>query len=149
MKKKENYNSIFQTKFQEISGLIREDPNNEELYQKLGILYLKYKEHESAESAYTKALKINPENPWTYLYFGNLYFAKNEFGKAVEWFTKAINRIPDNPCPYWCLAEVYEKLGRWYLADKYFQKAVDVDPGDFEANKKLEDWIDRNTPIYK
>lgn len=148
MNKSENYHSIFKEKFRNISEMIRNDPEDEELYQKLGILYMKYKDYESAEGAYKKALQLNPDNPWTYLYFGNLHYAKNNISKAIEWFKEASRRIPDNACPFWCLAEAYEKSDQWYMADKYFIKAVDVDPSDAEAVKKLEDWLDRNEVIY-
>ena len=149
MKISNSYNSIFQKKFRSISEGIRNDPNNEELYQNLGALYVKYNEYESAEVAYKKAMKLNPENPWTYLYFGNLCYAKNETSKAIEWFTEATRRLPDNSCPFWCLAEAYEKKGQWYLADKYFHQAVDVNPNDSEAVKKLEDWLDRNELTFR
>ncbi|MGI8980620.1 MAG: tetratricopeptide repeat protein [Pirellulaceae bacterium] len=123
--------------------LIERRPDDTELFQELGKLYLKQGELDEAKAVYEKSLELDPRDPWTHLFLGNWYNSQNDFASAIKPFSHAATLMPDCAVPFWCLAEAYEKQGRTELADAHYRRAVEVEPSNKLARTKLKAWRER------
>ena len=124
--------------------LVERRPDDAELFQELGKLYLKQGKLYEGKAAYEKSLELDPRDPWTHLFLGNWYYSQNDFASAIKPFSHAATLMPDCAVPFWCLAEAYEKQGRGELADSHYRRAVEAEPSNKLARTKLKAWRERS-----
>lgn len=79
---------------EDILALLREQPNDVDLYQRLGGLYFKQRDLHKAWRAYMQALRLNPDDPFTCLFFGNLLSICDDKRWAWELFEHAAEVAP-------------------------------------------------------
>ena len=125
---------------EEALELIVKNPEDPYLHQTLGGLYFRRGDLMEAWHAYMDALKLDPDDPFTCLYFGNLLTICDDKGYAMELDRHAAKNAPDLPVVHWCMANLYRDLQQFDDADKAYRLAVAVDPGDKQAQEKLEEW---------
>ena len=70
------------------------DPQNANLYYRLGGIYKEMGDYESAISAFTKAMELAPDiiNPYEEL--GNIYVHLNDVETAKYYYSKGIEAVP-------------------------------------------------------
>lgn len=127
---------------EEVLALIEDRPTDGELYQLLGVLYMKAHRLEEARAAYEQALALGPDDPFTHLYLGNWLWTIGERREALKRFKHAAELLPDEAVVYWCQGDVLRAMGRFRVAEAMFKKAVRVDPNDPEAQRKLSKWYE-------
>lgn len=125
---------------EEVLALLRERPDDAELYQQLGDLYFEQRELMKAWHAYMQSLRLNPDDAWTCLKFGTLLTICDDKKYARELFDRAIELDPDLAVAHWCSANLHRKQGEYELAERAYERAVEVDPNDEQAREKLVEW---------
>lgn len=128
------------TTVEEVLALLKERPDDAELYQQLGDLHFMQRELMEAWQAYMQSLRLNPDDPWTCLKFGTLLTLCDDKKYARELFDSAIELDPELAAAHWCSGDLYRKQGENELAEWAFEQAVEVDPDDEQAREKLAEW---------
>lgn len=132
--------NIEPTSVEEAVSLLKERPDDAELYQQLGDLYFKQRDLMEAWQAYMQSLRLNPDDPWTCMKFGTLLTLCNDTRNARELFDLAIELQPGLAAAHWCSANLYRRQGEYPLAERAYERAVEVDPGNEQAQAKLDEW---------
>jgi tetratricopeptide (TPR) repeat protein len=76
---------------------LHEDPENLQLYNRLGIALRQQQKHQEALDCYQKALKVDPKSDKIYFNLGILYFDLGDKDKSLEAFKKALKLRPNFP----------------------------------------------------
>ena len=97
---------------------VRLNPNNEYIYNKLGIAYSRLQFYTEAGDAFTRSIGLNPKYPYSYNNLGSVYFALDNKKKAESYFRKAISIKNDD-------ASFHINLGTLYFETKKFQKGLE------------------------
>ena len=124
----------------ELLERIDAEPSNAELFQSLGLLYLKQGMMEKARDAYDRSLELDPCDAWTHLYLGNWHYALDQFQDAIDCFEYAQRLMPENCAPVWCLGDAYTGLGDEAAAGDAYRRAFAMDPSDETARKRWKEW---------
>jgi cytochrome c-type biogenesis protein CcmH/NrfG len=128
------------TTVDEVLALLKERPDDAELYQQLGDLYFKQRELKEAWRAFLQSLRLNPDEPWTCLKFATLLTICDDKKYARELLDYAIKLDPELTVAHWCSGNLYRKQGEYELAEAAYERAVEVDPDDEQAREKLAEW---------
>ncbi len=108
-----------------------------ELWNNLGLLYVKMKDIEKAKESYEKALRIRSDYPEVYYNLGLLFFKNKEFEKAKTCFEKAIVIRPDYTQAYYNLALISAQLNKHEEAIDAYTKVLELSPDKVEAKLNL------------
>lgn len=128
------------TTVEEALALLKQRPNDAELYQYLGALYFQQRQVIEAWEAYMQSLRLNPDDPWTCLKFANLLSICDDKKYARELLDHAIRLAPELAVVHWCSGDLYRAQRKFKLAERAYERAARVDPDDEQAQKKLEEW---------
>lgn len=119
---------------------IEERPDDAELFQTLGKLYLKQERFAESRAAFERSLELAPDDPWTHLYLGNWCYYRDRLNEALTWFRRAAKLLPDEAIAYVCQGDIYRRQGRDDLAEKAFRKAYLLDPSADYARRRFLEW---------
>lgn len=108
----------------EILKKLKENPSVE-MFNKLGLVYLKQGKTEDAKNAFLSALKLDPVNIDALNNLGLLYFNLKDYDKAIKFFSDAIKRDNSSAEAYYNLGNTYYKLGEMYQNIGYFKNSID------------------------
>jgi tetratricopeptide (TPR) repeat protein len=97
----------------------RLNPNNEYIFNKMGISYSALGFYREAEQAIQRSLSINPKYFYAFNNLGTVYFAQGDLKKAEKFFKMAIKMAPK-------IASFYVNLGQVYMENNQFSKAMDT-----------------------
>src|SRR5262245_39225376 len=109
------------TTIQDALDRIAERPDDAELFQTLGKLYLKHERFAESRAAFERSLELAPDDPWTHLYLGNWCYFRDRLNEALRWFRRAAKLLPDHPIAYACQGDIYRRQGRDDLAEEAFR----------------------------
>jgi len=124
--------------------VLRQDPHNAVLMNKLGMAYLNFDE-DQAKKWFERATKADKHfaNPFNNL--GAIYYNRRKYGRAVQSYRKALALDPS-------MAVTYENMGRAYFVMKKYPEAMDafqhalaLDPGIFERAGRGGSLVDNRT----
>ena len=110
---------------QEYLRLIEESPKDKRLYLKLGDLYLKNGENETAINEYLK--------------LGDLYAEEDLNFRAISIYKRVLSIDSKFIEAFHKIAKLYLKEGLAGSAKSYYQSVLEINPDDQEALKALED----------
>lgn len=120
---------------------LKYEPEMEEGYNHLAIVYMETKRYKKSYDAFEKALKIRPQYPEVFNNMGVLYNRQERFTAAIKYFKKALQdpayRTPENA--YTNMGYAYYRLGKLTTAKAHHQKALDVLPNFCLASKNMAD----------
>lgn len=102
-----------------------------EVFESIGIGYLKLKEYDSSEFYLKKALVLNPN---LISNIGDVYFAKGDYKKAIHFYLKQVKISPNNSLTWMNLGLSYGTLKKYDLALENFMKADELQPNDAQIN---------------
>ena len=102
-----------------------------EVFESIGIGYLKLKEYDSSEFYLKKALVLNPN---LISNLGDVYFAKGDYKKAIHFYLKQVKISPNNSLTWMNLGLSYGTLKKYDLALENFLKADQLQPYDSQIN---------------
>jgi cytochrome c-type biogenesis protein CcmH/NrfG len=125
---------------EDVLALLKDRPDDAELYQRLGGLYLKQRDVMEAWQAYMQSLRLNPDDPFTCLYFGNLLSLCDDKKWAWELYEHAAEVAPDLAVVHWCQGDLARKMNDFDRAERAYCEAVEADPDDEQARAKLVEW---------
>ncbi len=112
------------------------DPKQHDVYERLGIVYIKTRQYDQAWETFQHALRLAPEDASILVYLGELAMRDGKVKDAVELFRQAVKLRPTNPKYLDFLIESSILAGDSKLAGEglYFLKEANPD------NKKIEEF---------
>ena len=99
------------------SDLLRQEPRNAELLNKIGIAYQQLELPELAERYYKKAAKVDKRSAIPINNWGTVEFGFHHYGSAIKRYKRAIRLDPS-------MASAYSNLGYADLARRKYEDAV-------------------------
>jgi len=116
-------------------NLIRQEPRNAVLLNKLGIAYHQQAMLGQAKRYYQRAAKADPTNANAVNNIGTVYYQRRKYRKAIHFYEKALAIRQDIPA-------IYSNLGYAYFGQKHyeeamaaFHRALELDPSVFERSE--------------
>jgi tetratricopeptide (TPR) repeat protein len=120
-------------KLQEEIAATRNSPKS---INKLGVLYARYGQMESAEREFQRTLAIEEYTP-ALVNLGNLALRKKEVSKAISYFGRAVRRDPASPVVLLGLARAYYAKGDAQQLDQFFSRLQSAAPDLAEKHAYL------------
>src|SRR5256885_72762 len=102
-------------------------PNEAELHEGLGELYLGNHTDEKAQSELDRALALDPSRTHALYLLGRLYVQKRENEKALSYLQRALRLQPDLAEASSLLGTAYVRLGQFANAIPKLEKAAPID----------------------
>lgn len=116
--------------------LLKEDPRNAQLLNKIGVAYQETLNLRDAEKYYKKAAKADKTFASPLNNIGTVEYEKKHYGKSIKFYNKALKVRTD-------MATIYSNLGYAYFEDKKypdailsFRQALLLDPTVFETKSQ-------------
>lgn len=112
--------------------ILKEEPQNHEVWDLLGVLYTQAKQFDKALTCLQKAISIKPSNYYIEN-IGRMYFEKGDFEKAVEIYEILVKYNPNNYDDIFHLAMSYKNNSQMEQAKETYLKAIKLAPEKTEA----------------
>ena len=126
--------------------ILKSEPENDEVWDLLGVLYCQAERFDEAEDCILKAIEIRP----LIYYISNLaqlYLKKGDFPAAIKYYGNLISGKGDNYENRFNLAMAYKNNNELDKAEKAYYKAIDLKPESHEAYFNLAAvYIAQNNP---
>ena len=129
--------------------VIEINPNYENAYNNLGIIYSISGDLQEAKKCYEKTLAINPKNFNAYNNVGNIYKELGDFENAINKYEKAIELNPNHLNTYNNLGLIFYDLGEYLKSIYYFKEAVKIDQNNIDSINGLSSSLDSFVPDKK
>jgi len=116
---------------------LKTEPDNPDLYYKMGVAYQQLKAFEKALEAYQKALTSKLGDYLIFYNMGLIYKDTNRMEMAENLFKQSIHI---EPAYYWshrAMGDVLEYKGDWKGAIEHFEAALVLQPDDSLSRQKL------------
>ena len=112
--------------------ILKESPQNHEVWDLLGVLYMQAEKYEEAEKCIKKALSIKIE---TYYLenLGKLYQKIKNYTDAIEIYKILTNALPNNYEHWFSLAMSYKNNSQWNESKNAYYKAIEINPKSHES----------------
>jgi len=121
--------------------LLEIQPNNADVWYKLGIHYMNIDEINRAIEAYTKATTINPKHADAYYNLGYIFTVMvPDYREALSYYSKSLKAKPENNYKaHYGRGYAFEMLGDVINAEKEYRKTLALLP----IHKPAKDGLDR------
>jgi tetratricopeptide (TPR) repeat protein len=106
----------------------RLNPNNELIYNKLGIAYSQLKYYEQAIDAFLRSIEINRKYSYSYNNLGSVYFAQKSLKRAEKYFKKALTLKNDEASFHMNMGSLHLERKRRDKAMAEWRKGLALDP---------------------
>ncbi|MBD2484134.1 tetratricopeptide repeat protein [Planktothrix sp. FACHB-1365] len=104
------------------------NPDNDQIYYKLGQALMQLKRYEDAINAYSKSIKINPNFSWSYNSLGEVLIKLERWEEAITAYSQFI-KFNHNFCwAYFGLGESFFNLNQIEKSIDYYKKAIELEP---------------------
>jgi len=113
------------------------EPDQEVIYNNMGIIYKKKGNYIKAIECYQRAIEINPDDETSYYNMGNIYIEKNKYDKAIEYYKKAIEINPLSASTNYNMGIAYYDKDNFDITINCFQKAIEINPRDADTYYNL------------
>jgi tetratricopeptide (TPR) repeat protein len=100
------------------------NPDYEEAWVGLGVVYRLSGDFEAAHAAYSEALAIDPDNANAHSSLGTLYLLEDNPEESIKEFEEAIRLDPQLAAAHGNLALAYAMVGRFDEADESLRRAT-------------------------
>ena len=112
--------------------ILHEDPQNHEILDLLGILYMQAQKYEEALKYIKKAIEIQPE-----IYYlenlAKLYLQTKNFENAIEIYELLTKIKPNDYYNWFNLAMAYKNNKNWEKSKNAYYKAIEINPKSHES----------------
>jgi tetratricopeptide (TPR) repeat protein len=95
----------------------RLNPNNEYIFNRIGISYSQLNYYQEAAAAFNRSIALNSKYPYSVNNLGSVYFALKDLKKSEKYFRKAVSMNRDEP-------SFHMNLGTLYFEKKDYGKAM-------------------------
>ncbi len=116
--------------------ILEKDPNNHEVWDLLGLLYLQVKEFEKSLNCIKKAIDISP-NHYYVQNLGKLYFEMGNYDGSISIYEILTKTHPDEYENWFRLAMSYKNNSDYENAKKAYYKAIEINPKSHESYYNL------------
>ncbi|HEV2287725.1 MAG TPA: tetratricopeptide repeat protein [Candidatus Acidoferrales bacterium] len=110
-------------------SLVKGDPHNAELLNKLGIAYEGNHNDGSAERAFKLAIKADKKYADAYNNIGTVEYDRHKYSHAIDWYQKSLSLRTDVAPVYYNLGCAYFDSKKYSQAMDSFRRAIQIDPG--------------------
>ncbi|CAC5344327.1 MULTISPECIES: tetratricopeptide repeat protein [Planktothrix] len=115
------------------------NPDNDQIYYKLGQTLMQLERYEDAITAYSKSIQLNPNFPWSYNSLGEVLIKLERWEEAIAAYTQFI-KFNNNFCwAYFGLGESFFNLNQIEKSINYYEKAIKFEPTNCWIYIKLGD----------
>lgn len=118
-------------------SLLADDPNNLELLNSLGQLYIKASDDEKALPFYEQIIKLNPVNVDAYNNMGGIYRRLKRYDESIAILNKALSFNKNNSEVKYNLGFTYKLMGKNEEACDCFEYVISENPNDVLAYNHL------------
>ena len=118
---------------EELNALLARYPGESLIYEKLGWVYSKERNWQSAIASYMKASELNPGSSGPLNNLGNIYFLTGNRQMAIEFWRRSLAANPRQVDSRLNLATAYYYEGRLKEAVDELKEALSRDPGNKKA----------------
>lgn len=108
--------------------LVKQQPKNALLLNKLGIAYEGDHDEGAAERSFKRAIKIDKSYASAYNNVGTVEYDQHKYSHAVDWYQKALALSPEMAPVYYNLGCAYFDSKKYPEAMDAFQRAIQFDP---------------------
>ncbi|WRH67477.1 MAG: tetratricopeptide repeat protein [Planktothrix sp. GU0601_MAG3] len=115
------------------------NPDNDQIYYKLGQTFMQLERYEDATNAYSKSIQINPNFPWSYNSLGEVLIKLERWEEAITAYTQFIEFNPDFCWAYFGIGESLFYLNQTEKSINYYKKAIELEPTNCWIYIKLGD----------
>ena len=116
---------------------VRRNPNNENIYNRLGITYARLNFYDSANETLRHAIGLNPKFSYAWNNLGSVFFLQKKINKAEKHFKKAIQLNKQESSFYINLGNLYLEKKRPQEAIAEWRKALALDPQALNKNSAV------------
>jgi Flp pilus assembly protein TadD len=116
---------------------VRLNPNNGNMFNRLGIIYSQLKLYEEARGAFQRAIELNPKSFYAINNLGSVYFAQRNLKKAEKYFRKALSLKGDEASFHMNLGSIYLEKKKADKAMAEWRKALALDPDILSKNNAI------------
>jgi tetratricopeptide (TPR) repeat protein len=116
------------------SSLLKDEPNNAVLLNKVGIAYEGSRNDGPAERAFKKAIKADKTYASAYNNVGTVEYDRHKYSHAIEWYQKTLAVRPDMAAVYYNLGCAYFDSKKYPEAMDAFEHAIQLDPHVMSAS---------------
>ena len=103
---------------------IKINPQNADLYGKIGYIYNKLDKYTLSKSYFSRGLAMNPFSPYINYMYARFYFDNYDYYKAVYYYQRSEKyNYADKYSLYYNMGIINEKLGDLVAANNYYKKA--------------------------
>jgi tetratricopeptide (TPR) repeat protein len=120
-------------------GAVEIEPNNDKVYNKLGILYIEQENFSDAKEAFKTALRYDKLNDLTYNNLGLALFNQGRYNEAIEAYQKSIHLNSLIPHRYINLGLSYAALRQYEKALDAYKKALVLDKDNKDYQKLIRE----------
>jgi tetratricopeptide (TPR) repeat protein len=120
----------FQTTVAKLKVYLEAKPNDDLAWTILGNSYEKLKDDKNAESAYTKALKINPKRFEALTGMGILQRKRKNYDAAISYYQKSLAINPNYAQAYTSMSVIALKQNKDKQALEYAKKAYELEKNE-------------------
>jgi tetratricopeptide (TPR) repeat protein len=107
---------------------IRLNPNNELVWNRIGITYAQLKYYSEAAIAFQRSIQLNHKYPFSVNNLGSVYFAVKDYKKAEKQFKKAIGMSSKEASFHMNLGALYFEKKKTDRAMLEWRKGLALDP---------------------
>ncbi len=101
---------------------------------------------QEAKDKLEELLRVSPFYVDGYFQLGRLYYNEGNLDKAIGNFSAAVQLFPNHSNSLYSLGLVYEKQGNFTQALALFEKVQELNPGNLDVEKKIQDVQNAMTP---
>jgi tetratricopeptide (TPR) repeat protein len=113
---------------QTYSRLLKQEPRDVPLLNKLGVVYEKAGDDGRAEHQFKQAIKFDKTYASAYNNVGTVEYSRHKYSHAIEWYEKTLALRPDMAAVYCNLGYAYFDQKKYPEAMDSFQRAIEIDP---------------------
>ncbi|HOM05228.1 MAG TPA: tetratricopeptide repeat protein, partial [Candidatus Kapabacteria bacterium] len=123
----------FDEAIDEISNIIKIDPEKSSTYYSRGVLHSEKKDYQKAIADFSAAINLSPKNPNYYQARAELYYLIAEYQRALSDINQSIKLNPDQTTNYRLRAFILSQLNNYKDALIDFNKYLQTNPNDKDA----------------
>jgi tetratricopeptide (TPR) repeat protein len=112
-------------------------PNNAQLFNEWGLVYVIDGRYEEAIAKYEESLALDKEFMETYVLLGDVYTMMGDTEAAVETYQRVVEITPNQARPHLQLCAFLGQQGKLEEAAEHCLMAIDLDPNNYQAHRNL------------
>jgi len=129
-----------------LRGFIKENPNNINAYNTLGLAYAEEKKWDAAAGILKKSLEIEPKALGTYSLLAGVLVKQGKSNEVSALYRKGLVETPGNPQLMMALAKQLQGMKKFSDAIAVYDKLIEIVPSNLEVANNLADSLLSSKP---